>query len=65
MKNTQISSTQLVFLLFLYHSFNMFTAETHNVTGNYGLPHLLAIPAAVLMQALVVLPAWKIGRAHV
>ena len=58
MKSTQISSAQLVFLLFLYHSFNMFTAEAHNVTGNYGLPHLLAIPAAVLLQALVVLPAW-------
>lgn len=58
MKTNQISALQLVLLLFLYHSFNMFTAATHNVTGNYGLTHLLAIPVAVFLQVLVVLPAW-------
>lgn len=62
MKSNQISALQLVLLLFLYHSFNMFTAATHNVTGNYGLPHLLAILMAILLQALVVLPAWILAE---
>lgn len=62
MKNHQISAAQLVLMLFLYHSYNMFTSSTHNVTGHYGLPHLLAIPVALAIQVVITLPAWLLVR---
>ncbi len=62
MKTAQISGAQLVLLLFLCRSFNMLTADMHNVTGHYGMEQLLAIPLSLLLQALIALPAFLLMK---
>ncbi|MGI5893265.1 MAG: GerAB/ArcD/ProY family transporter [Candidatus Merdivicinus sp.] len=63
MQKGQISAAQLVFTLFLCRSFNLLSAEILNVTGHYGMEHIVAIPLALGIQALLAVPAfWLMKR---
>ncbi len=63
MKESKISVFQLVVVVLLCRSFNLLSADILNVTGHYGMEHFLAIPLALLMQAIIVLPAFLLMKA--
>lgn len=62
MEQRKISIVQLVILLFLCRSFNQLSADILNVTGHYGMEHLLAIPLALAIQAALAVPAFLLIR---
>ena len=62
MNTNRISGSQLVLLLILCRSFNMLTADMHNVTGHYGMEQLAAIPLSLVLQAVIALPAFLLMR---
>ena len=63
MEKNQISVFQLVILLYVCRSFNLFTAALHDVGASYGLVHLAAFPVAAVFQLLLMLPAYFLMRA--
>lgn len=62
MEKHQISWLQLVILLFVCRSFNLFTATLHDVGEEYGLIHMIAFLVAGIFQLLMVLPAWGLMK---
>ena len=62
MEKHQISCFQLVVLLYVCRSFNLFTATLHDVGEGYGLMHMAAFPVSAVLQLLIMLPAWWLMR---
>ncbi len=62
MDKNQISVLQLVVLLYVCRSFNLFTATLHDVGVGYGAVHLAAFPLAALFQLGLLLPAYFLMR---
>ena len=63
MDKNQISVFQLVVLLYVCRSFNLFTATLHDVGAGYGAVHLAAFPLAAVFQLGLMVPAYLLTRA--
>lgn len=63
MDKNQISVFQLVVLLYVCRSFNLFTAILHDVGAGYGAVHLAAFPLAAVFQLALMAPAYLLTRA--
>ena len=62
MEKERISVFQLVVLLYVCRSFNLFTATLHDVGAGYGAVQLAAYPLAAVFQLALMLPVWLLTR---
>ena len=61
MEKERISVFQLVVLLYVCRSFNLFTATLHDVGAGYGAVQLAAYPLAAVFQLALMLPVWLLN----